>query len=44
LLNNASSTPGNGFILPNSVPLVIPPQGGNWLQWIAAVNGWMVIQ
>jgi hypothetical protein len=43
ILNGASATPGNSFILPNAANAVIPSQGGAFFQWVAAVNGWMAL-
>lgn len=43
LLNNASLKAGNSFVLPTGNQVVIPAQRGNWFQWVAAVNGWMLI-
>jgi len=43
LLNEASLTAGNSFILPNSAPLTLAPQEGAFLQWVGALSGWMFI-
>jgi hypothetical protein len=43
LLNRASSTPGNSFVLSGSANLVLPSEGASYFQWLSAVNGWMEI-
>lgn len=43
ILNKASQTAGNSFVLPSGNNLVIAPQEGAFFQWVAAVNGWMYV-